>query len=123
MVVQKIRSLLGIDQHRDRISNIEKRLDRIEDQMARETDVELLRKEFQEVKGREAPDVQKGDKARTTILKLLKEDLEKGEIKERILELDICSESHFYRVWNDLEDAQYIRDGDLAVEVSLDIEN
>jgi len=123
MAIEKIRSLLGIDQHQDRISTLEKRLDRIEEQMARDTDLELLRREFQELKETETgKDLTKGDKARETILQLLQEGMEKKDIKERIMELDICSESHFYRKWNELEDAQYIKNGELTVQVSVNKE-
>ena len=89
--------------------------------MVRSSELDLVRNEVQELKDKKSlSDISKGDKARRTILKLLNQDLEKQGIKKRILELEICSESHFYRVWNDLEKAGYIVNEELQVEIEVD---
>jgi len=120
-MIDKLRRLLGLEHQDARIRQVEKRLDRIEDQMVRSSELDLVKNEIQELKDKKSlSEISKGDKARRTILKLLDQELEKGEIKKRILELEICSESHFYRVWNDLEKAGYIVNDELQVEIHVD---
>jgi len=112
---------LGLEDQQARIRELEKRLSRVENEMVRDPELELVKNEIQELKEeRSLSEISKGDKARRNILKLLDSGLEKQEIKKRILELEICSESHFYRVWNDLEDAGFIVNDSLQVEIKVD---
>lgn len=109
-----LRSFLGLDQHESRISDIEKRLDRIEESMVRGSELELLEKEIQDLKEDSKTEGSKKVKARTRIVELKADGLDKGQIKDKILDNEICSKSHFYRVWNNLEDQGYIVDEELV---------
>lgn len=109
-----LRGFLGLDQHEKRISEIEKRLDRIEDSMVRGSELELLENEVQDLKSGSPKQGSKKVKARTRIVELKADGLDKGQIKDKILANDICSESHFYRVWNELQDQGYLVDGELV---------
>lgn len=114
-----IRRLFGVKDNELRLEHLEDKIDSLEDKVVTEKDLEVIKDELQDIKQKETSNISKGDKAKETILKLLQEGHNKSSIKDRILELDICSETHFYRVWNNLEDKGYIVDNELVVELEV----
>ena len=115
-----LRRLLGVRENERRLSDLEDKIGSLEDKTVSKADLEVIEEQLQDIKNNNVSKVSKEDEAEETILKLLKQDCDKSEIKKRILDLDICSESHFYRVWNTLEDKGYIVDQELVVKVDLE---
>lgn len=107
----------AINQINERLDSIESRLSRLESDAVRESDIELLRNEVEELREGKSS-VSKQEKVRSRILELADEGLEKSSIKEKITEKEsLCSESYFYENWNYLLDAGFLseEEGDVSI--------
>jgi len=108
-MLDKIKDLLSSsDQLEKRVSSIESRLDTLESDVARQSDVELVRKELESLES-EGGGVSKSRLVRSRVLELVDRGMEKGEVKEKVVSSEsLCSESYFYENWNYLLDAGFI---------------
>ena len=123
-MLDKIKDLFSSsNQLEKRVSSIESRLDTLESDVARQSDVELVRKELESLES-EGGGVSKSRLVRSRVLELVDRGMEKGEVKEKVVSSEsLCSESYFYENWNYLLDAGFIVCGDSDGSVKSVVES
>jgi len=122
-MLEKILEVFRSDsQLEKRVDSLESRLDNLESDVARTSDVELVRREVESLKS-STGSPSKSRMVRSRIISLVRRDLVKGDIKEKVVGEDsLCSESYFYENWNYLLDAGFIVHDDSKDSVSAVVE-
>jgi len=122
-MLEKILEVFRSDsQLEKRVDSLESRLDNLESDVARTSDVELVRREVESLKS-STGSPSKSRMVRSRIISLVRRDLVKGDIKKKVVGEDsLCSESYFYENWNYLLDAGFIVHDDSKDSVSAVVE-
>ena len=104
----------------ERFRSLEKRVENLESDVARESDV--VRHMVEDLRDGSGS-ASKEELVQKRILSLVERGLDKGEVRDKVVDVEsVCSESYFYQNWNTLLDKKCLveKDADGSVRKVVD---